>query len=60
MRVGFALPQHGDATRPDGLILIARRAEALGFDSLWTRHAAPCRVSVLAMQRALTADLTCR
>jgi len=35
MRVGFGLPQHGGAARPDGLITIARRAEALGYDSLW-------------------------
>jgi len=35
MRIGFALPQHGDAARPDGILTIARRAEALGYQSLW-------------------------
>jgi len=35
MRIGFALPQHGEAAGPEGVITIAKRAEALGFDSLW-------------------------
>jgi len=35
MRIGFALPQHGDAARPEALLTIARRAEALGYQSLW-------------------------
>jgi len=35
MRIGFALPLHGDAARPEALITIARRAEALGYHSLW-------------------------
>lgn len=45
MRVGFGLPQHGGAARPDGLITIARRAEALGYNSLWVweRLLAPVR-----------------
>lgn len=35
MRLGFALPQVGSAAGPDGVITVARRAEDLGFDSLW-------------------------
>jgi len=30
MRIGFSLPLHGGAARPEGLITIAKRAEALG------------------------------
>lgn len=36
MRLGFALPQSGPASRPDTVIEVARRAEALGYHSLWT------------------------
>ena len=35
MRLGCSLPLHGRAAHPDGLITIATRAEALGYDSLW-------------------------
>jgi probable F420-dependent oxidoreductase len=35
MRIGFSLPFHGRAAHPEGLITIAKRAEALGYDSLW-------------------------
>ena len=35
MRIGFSLPLHGSAARPEGLITIAKRAEALGYESLW-------------------------
>jgi alkanesulfonate monooxygenase SsuD/methylene tetrahydromethanopterin reductase-like flavin-dependent oxidoreductase (luciferase family) len=35
MRLGFALPQVGSAAGPDAVITVARRAEDLGFDSLW-------------------------
>ena len=35
MRFGFALPQVGSATGPEGLVSVAKRAEDLGFDSLW-------------------------
>src|SRR6266496_3805134 len=35
MRFGFALPQAGSAIGPEGLITAAKRAEDLGFDSLW-------------------------
>jgi alkanesulfonate monooxygenase SsuD/methylene tetrahydromethanopterin reductase-like flavin-dependent oxidoreductase (luciferase family) len=35
MRIGISLPQHGSAATPDGLIAVAKRAEALGYDSLW-------------------------
>jgi len=36
MRLGFALPQIGPVAGPDALVTVAKRAEALGFDSLWT------------------------
>ena len=36
MRLGFALPQVGPVAGPDSLVTVAQRAEALGFDSLWT------------------------
>jgi probable F420-dependent oxidoreductase len=35
MRFGFALPQMGSAVGPEALVTVAKRAEDLGFDSLW-------------------------
>jgi probable F420-dependent oxidoreductase len=35
MRFGFALPQVGSAVGPEGLVMVAKRAEDLGFDSVW-------------------------
>ena len=35
MRFGFALPQLGSAVGPEALDSVAKRAEELGFDSLW-------------------------
>lgn len=35
MRFGFVLPQLGSAIGPEGLVSVAKRAEDLGFDSLW-------------------------
>jgi len=35
MRFGFALPQIGSTAGPEALVGVARRAEDLGFDSLW-------------------------
>ena len=35
MRFGFALPQIGSIVGPDALATIAKRAEDLGYDSLW-------------------------
>jgi alkanesulfonate monooxygenase SsuD/methylene tetrahydromethanopterin reductase-like flavin-dependent oxidoreductase (luciferase family) len=35
MRIGFALPQVGSNAGPEALVRVARRAEELGFDSLW-------------------------
>lgn len=35
MRLGFNLPQFGPNAGPDGLIAVARRAEELGYDSVW-------------------------
>lgn len=36
MRVGLALSQYGTFARRDAVIEVARAAEELGFDSLWT------------------------
>ena len=35
MRYGFALPQVGSGAGPEALVTAAKRAEDLGFDSLW-------------------------
>jgi alkanesulfonate monooxygenase SsuD/methylene tetrahydromethanopterin reductase-like flavin-dependent oxidoreductase (luciferase family) len=35
MRFGFALPQVGSAAGPEALVMVAKRAEDLGVDSLW-------------------------
>ncbi len=35
MRFGFALPQIGSLAGPEALVMVAKRAEGLGFDSLW-------------------------
>jgi probable F420-dependent oxidoreductase len=36
MRLGFFLPQIGPWAGPDSIVRVAKRAEELGFDSLWT------------------------
>ena len=35
MRLGFILPQIGPAASPEAIITVAKRAEELGYDSLW-------------------------
>ena len=35
MRLGFTVPQFGEDAGPDALLEVARRAEDLGYDSLW-------------------------
>ncbi|HXH83754.1 MAG TPA: LLM class F420-dependent oxidoreductase, partial [Candidatus Tectomicrobia bacterium] len=35
MRIGFVLPNVGPAATPDTIVEAARRAEAIGYDSLW-------------------------
>jgi probable F420-dependent oxidoreductase len=35
LRFGFALPQIGSAAGPEALVMVAKRAEDLGVDSLW-------------------------
>ena len=35
MRFGFALPQIGSLAGPEALVMVAKRAENLGVDSLW-------------------------
>src|ERR1051325_4827246 len=36
MRIGFSLPQIGPLGTRDNLVQVAQRAEALGYDNLWT------------------------
>ena len=35
MRIGIALPSIGEIAGPDAIMQVARRAEAIGYDSLW-------------------------
>ena len=35
MKLGFNLPQIGRAASPDAIVSVAKRAEELGYDSLW-------------------------
>jgi probable F420-dependent oxidoreductase len=35
MRLGFNLPQFGQSAGPEGLVAVARRAEQIGYDSIW-------------------------
>lgn len=35
MRLGYFLPQMGPAAGPDAMTAVARRAEQIGYDSLW-------------------------
>ena len=35
MRFGFALPQIGSLAGPQAVVTVAKRAEELGYDSLW-------------------------
>ncbi|HTI33574.1 MAG TPA: LLM class F420-dependent oxidoreductase [Miltoncostaea sp.] len=35
VRLGYFLPQMGPAAGPDAILSVARRAEELGYDSLW-------------------------
>jgi alkanesulfonate monooxygenase SsuD/methylene tetrahydromethanopterin reductase-like flavin-dependent oxidoreductase (luciferase family) len=36
MRIGFALPNAGAIASPEAVSKVARRAEELGYDTLWT------------------------
>ena len=36
MKLGFGLPISGPAATPEGIVRVTRRAEELGYDSLWT------------------------
>ena len=36
MKIGFALPNVGPLSTPEAVVKVAQRAEALGYDSLWT------------------------
>jgi len=35
MKLGFTLPQLGPAATPEAMVHVAKRAEELGYDSLW-------------------------
>ncbi len=35
MKLGFGLPQSGTIASPEAMIMVAKRAEELGYDSLW-------------------------
>ncbi len=35
MRLGFNIPQIGPAAGPEAMVQVARRAEELGYDSVW-------------------------
>ncbi len=35
MKLGFGLPHSGTLASPEGITLVAKRAEELGYDSLW-------------------------
>ena len=35
MKIGFHLPQIGPAASPDAIVRVAKRAEELGYDSVW-------------------------
>jgi probable F420-dependent oxidoreductase len=36
MRIGFSLPNSGPIATPEAVVAVAKRAEELGYDSLWT------------------------
>ena len=36
MKIGFCLPNLGPNATPEGILKVARKAEELGYDSLWT------------------------
>ena len=36
MKIGFALPNIGPVGTSEGVSTVAQRAEALGYESLWT------------------------
>ena len=36
MKIGFSLPNLGTNATPEGILKVARKAEELGYDSLWT------------------------
>jgi len=36
VKLGFSLPMAGPSATPEGIAIVARRAEELGYDSLWT------------------------
>lgn len=46
---GFALPNYGDLAGPENLVRLARRAEALGVDSVWVADHLVAPVSVASV-----------
>src|SRR5256886_14662413 len=47
MRLGFGLPVGGTGATPDNVSVLARRAEALGYRSLWVFQPLLCPVAPL-------------
>ncbi len=45
MRLGFGLPNIGSVASPDAIIKVSKRAEELGYDSLWVVERLLCPVS---------------
>ena len=35
MKLGFNIPQMGPAASPEAIVQVAKRAEGLGYDSVW-------------------------
>jgi probable F420-dependent oxidoreductase len=56
VKIGFALPVSGSWATPANIVHVARRAEELGYESLWTfsRLLSPVDASMGEMYRAVT------
>ena len=35
MKIGFGLPHSGPSAGPEAIVLVAKRAEELGYESIW-------------------------
>jgi len=51
MKLGFALPYAGSWATPENQLLIARRAEELGYASLWTAQRSCICCAALCLRR---------
>src|SRR5215471_8595731 len=56
VKIGFALPVSGSWATPANIVHVARRAEELGYESLWTfsRLLSPVDASMGEMYRSVT------